>query len=99
MLHGPEIIDSESALRLIPYLQKFGPGAVLGGTMRRVALIDAGLQDAVQISPRKRPSQSIRDLDAICDIIFLLNLAKSREIGLAFGILTAQASGKGKPLI
>ena len=100
MLHGPEIIDSGSALRLISYLQKLGPvRAVLGGTMGRVALIDAGLQDAVQVSPRRRPSQSIRDLDAICDIIFLLNLAKSRESGLAFGIMIAQASGKGKPLI
>jgi len=100
VLHGPEIIDSGSALRLISYLQKLGPvRAVLGGTMGRVALIDAGLQDAVQVSPRRRPSQSIRDLDAICDIIFLLNLAKSRESGLAFGIMIAQASGKGKPLI
>jgi len=100
VLHGPEIIDSGSALRLISYLQKLGAvRAVLGGTMGRVALIDAGLQDAVQISPRKRPSQSIRDLDAICDIIFLLNLAKSRESGLAFGLMIAQALGKGKPLI
>jgi hypothetical protein len=100
VLHGPEIIDSGSALRLISYLQKLGPvRAVLGGTMGRVALIDAGLQDAVQVSPRRRPSQSIRDLDAICDIIFLLNLAKSRESGLDFGIMIAQALGKGKPLI
>ena len=67
--------------------------------MGRVALIDAGLQDAVEISPRRRPSQSIRDLDGLCDIIFLLNLAKSRESGLVFGAMVAQAAGEGRPLI
>jgi len=67
--------------------------------MGRVALIDAGLQDEVEISPRRRPSQSIRDLDGQCDIIFLLNLAKSRESGLVFGAMVAQAAGEGRPLI
>ncbi|MBN1235243.1 MAG: DUF2117 domain-containing protein [Methanotrichaceae archaeon] len=100
VVHGPEIIDSGSALGLINYLKKLGPvTAVLGGTMGRVAVIDAGLEDAISVSPRRRPSQSIQDLEATSDIIFLLNQAKSRESGLAFGAMVAQAAGIGKPLI
>jgi len=100
VLHGPEIIDSGCALKLIRHLQRLGRvKAVLGGTMGRVALIDGGLQEAVQISPRRRPSQSIQDLEGGSDIIFLLNLAKSRESGLIFGAMVAQAAGGGSPLI
>jgi len=100
VLHGPEIIDSGCALKLVGHLQRLGRvKAVLGGTMGRVALMDAALQDTVQISPRKRPSQSIQDLEESSDIIFLLNLAKSRESGLSFGAMVAQAAGEGRPLI
>lgn len=100
VLHGPEIIDTGYALRLMDRLRELGSvRVVLGGTMGRLALIDASMQDAVEISPRRRPSQSIRDLDVDCDIIFLLNLAKSRESGLAFGAMVARAAGEGRPLI
>ena len=100
VLHGPEIIDGGCALKLIRYIQRRGKvTAVLGGTMGRVALMDAGLQDTVRISPRRRPSQSIQDLEESSDIIFLLNLAKSRESGLSFGAMVAQAAGEGRPLI
>jgi len=100
VVHGPKIIDSGSALRLINYLKKLGSvTAVLGGTMGRVAVIDADLEDAITISPRRRPSQSIQDLEATSDVIFLLNQAKSRESGLAFGAMVAKAAGIAKPLI
>ena len=100
VLHGPEIIDGGCALKLIRYIQRRGKvTAVLGGTMGRVALMDAGLQDTVRISPRRRPSQSIQDLKESSDIIFLLNLAKSRESGLSFGAMVARAAGEGRPLI
>jgi len=102
VVHGPEIIDSGCALSLINYLKKqkqASVAAVLGGTMGRVAVIDAGLEDVITISPRQRPSQSILDLQATSDVIFLLNQAKSRESGLVFGTMVAQAAGINKPLI
>jgi hypothetical protein len=102
VVHGPEIIDSGCALSLINYLKKQMPAsvaAVLGGTMGRVAVIDAGLEDVITIIPRRRPSQSIQDLQATSDVIFLLNLAKSRESGLVFGTMVAAAAGINKPLI
>lgn len=100
VVHGPEIIDSGCALSLINYLKKRASvQAVLGGTMGRVAVIDAGLEDVIAISPRRRPSQSILDLQATSDVIFLLNLAKSRESGLIFGTMVAKAARINKPLI
>jgi len=100
VVHGPEIIDSGCALQLINYLKKLGSvSAVLGGTMGRVAVIDAGMEDIITISPRRRPSLSIQDLVATSDLIFLLNQAKSRESGLVFGAMVAAAAGIGKPLI
>ncbi|MCX6673824.1 MAG: DUF2117 domain-containing protein [Methanothrix sp.] len=100
VVHGPKIIDSGFALRLINYLKKLGSvTAVLGGTMGRVAVIDAGLEDAITISPRRRPSHSIQDLEATSDLIFLLNQAKTQQSGLVFGAMVAEAAGMGKPLI
>jgi len=100
VVHGPEIIDSGCAMRLINYLKRLGSvAAVLGGTMGRVAVIDACLEDIIVISPRRKPSQSVQDLEATSDIIFLLNQAKSRESGLAFGTMVAAAAGIRKTLI
>lgn len=100
VVHGPEIVDSGNALHLIDYLKKLGSvTAVLGGTMGRVAVIDAGLESVISFSPRRRPSRSIQDLAPNSDVIFLLNQAKSRETGLAFGAMVADAAGTGKPLI
>jgi hypothetical protein len=100
VVHGPEIIDSGCALSLINYLKKRARvAAVLGGTMGRVAVIDAGLEDVITISPRRRPSQSLQDLQATSDVIFLLNHAKSRESGLVFGTMVVEAAAINKPLI
>jgi hypothetical protein len=100
VIHGPEIVDTGCALGIVNYLKKFGDvHAVLGGTMGRVAILDAGLDQFIDISPRRRPSQSIKDLEATCDLIFLLNYAKSRESGLAFGSMVAAAARAAKPLI
>lgn len=100
VVHGPEIVDSGNALRLINYLKKHGNvAAVLGGTMGRVAVIDAGLEGIITINPKRRPSISLRELAPTSDIIFLLSQAKSRETGLAFGSMVAAAAGIGKPLV
>ncbi len=100
VVHGPEIVDSGNVLRLIDYLKKFGSvKVVLGGTMGRVAVIDADLESVISFSPRRRPSRSIQDLAPTSDIIFLINQAKSRETGLAFGAMVANAAGTEKPLI
>ncbi len=100
VIHGPEVIDSGEALKLISYLQKFGGvKAVLGGTMGRVAVIDSGLEDTIAVSPKRRPSESLKDLQPSSDILVLVNQAKTRETGLAFGSVVAENAGIIKPLL
>ncbi len=100
VVHGPEIIDSGHALQLIDHLKKIGRvKAVLGGTMGRVAIMDAGLEDMISINSRRRPSISIRDLANDSDIIIIINQAKSRDTGQAFGTMVARLAGIDKPLI
>ena len=100
VVHGPEIIDSGGAVQLINHLKQMGRvNAVLGGTMGRVAVIDADLEGIITINTRRRPSISIRDMAADSDIVIILNQAKSRETGLAFGTMVARLAGIDKPLI
>ena len=100
VVHGPEVVDSSSALRLINYLSGSGDvHAVLGGTMGRVAVIDAGLEELIDISSRRKPSQAIKDLQAVSDLIVVLNQAKSRESGLGFGARIAAKIDALKPVV
>jgi len=100
VVHGPEVVDSGSALRLISYLKGRGEvNAGLGGTMGRVAVMDAGLQGLIDISSRRMPSQAIRDLQAVSDLIVVLNKAKSRESGLGFGAGLAAKIDSSRPVV
>jgi len=100
VVHGPEVVDSGSALKVLSYLEKFGStNAVLGGTMGRLAVMDAGIEDIIRISPSRRPSQSIRDIQPDSDIIVLLNQAKTRDTGMAFGTKVAAHAGATRPIV
>jgi hypothetical protein len=100
VVHGPEIIDSGFATKVLKYLERFGRvNAVLGGTMGRLAVIDAGIEGIIKISPKRRPSQSIKDIQPDYDVIVLLSQAKTRETGLAFGMKVAASVGPFMPLI
>ena len=51
VVHGPNIIDSNWALKLISLLSEYGDvSARLGGTMGRTAVIDGSLEDIIDIS-------------------------------------------------
>lgn len=100
VVHGPEVVDSGAALRLIHYLGKFGSvAAVLGGTMGRLAIIDAGLEDVISISPNRRPSETLRILQSSSDLLVLISQSKTRETGLAFGSKVAVNAKVTRPLI
>lgn len=100
MVHGPEIVDSGSALKLINYFRGWGEvRSVLGGTMGRVAVIDAGLEEEIDISLRRRPSQAIEDLQAESDLIVVLSQAKSRESGRCFGAEIAAKIDAIRPVV
>lgn len=86
IVHGPGIIDSGCAVRIIDVLSTMGNVSCrLGGTMGRTAVIDASLEDVIDISRKLLPSQSIRLMAEDNDILFLLNYGKSQITGHTFG--------------
>ena len=87
VVHGPNIIDSGYALKLIDLLKGYGDIKVrLGGTMGRTAVIDAGLENVIDISRKLVPSDSLKIFhDGNVDVIFLLNYGKSDVTGQVFG--------------
>ncbi|KAF5423016.1 MAG: hypothetical protein C5S44_03905, partial [Candidatus Methanocomedens sp.] len=88
VIHGPVVIDSGRAGKLLEILSGMGKvHPVLGGTMGRAAVIDAGLEDLIDISRSLKPSESILALNSSCDVVLLVNEGKSIETGSAFGRL------------
>ena len=87
VVHGPGIVDSGWAKKIIDILSNFGNvHCRLGGTMGRTAVIDAGLEDVIDISLKLLPSQSLELYNREhADVIFLLNYGKSAETGQVFG--------------
>lgn len=87
VIHGPQMLDSGYAKKILDLLGNYGKvKARLGGTMGRTAVIDAKLENTIDISRKLLPSQSI-DLfvDEKVDVIFLLDYGKSSVTGHAFG--------------
>ncbi|WP_298502515.1 DUF2117 domain-containing protein [uncultured Methanobrevibacter sp.] len=87
VVHGPNIIDSGYALKLITLLSDYGDvSARLGGTMGRTAVIDASLENVIDITRKLVPSDSLKIFhDDGVDMIFLLNYGKSDVTGQVFG--------------
>ncbi|MDP1551567.1 MAG: DUF2117 domain-containing protein [Methanobacteriaceae archaeon] len=87
VVHGPFIVDSGYALKLIRFLKEYGDvKARLGGTMGRTAVIDAKMEDLIDISNKRLPSESIDKFqEECCDLVFLINSGKSCITGHAFG--------------
>jgi hypothetical protein len=100
ILHGPEIVDEGSAERIIRILLKeHDVVAKLGGTMGRTAVLDAGLEELIDISQGMTPSQTINALKDSIDAAMLLNHGKTLETGLHFGRIVASKSGSLIPFV
>src|SRR5665648_25429 len=90
ILHGPEIVDVGSAQRIIEiFAKEHEVTARLGGTMGRTAVIDAGLEDVIDISQGLTPSETIIALKDDIDIAILLNHGKTFDTGCHFGRIIA----------
>jgi hypothetical protein len=86
VVHGPQIVDTGFAEKIIGLLKNYGTvKARLGGTMGRTAVIDANLEGAIDISYKLFPSQSIDKISKDSDVVFLINYGKSIVTGHAFG--------------
>jgi len=63
VIHGPEVIDSGEGKRVFEKLSCVGKvEARLGGTMGKVAVLDAGLENVVDISRHQKPSACVESL-------------------------------------
>lgn len=98
VVHGPFIVDSGYALKIIDFLKEYGEVcALLGGTMGRTAVYDAHLEDLIDISTKRLPSESIDKFqEEGSEIIFIINSGKSDVTGHAFGYKVFKKS-KSKP--
>lgn len=101
VVHGPYIVDSGYAERILKLLQNYGEvKARLGGTMGRTAVYDAKLEDKIDISQKLLPSESIdKFADEKFDAIFLINYGKSSVTGHAFGFKVFNRCKNNPPLI
>jgi hypothetical protein len=100
ILHGPEIVDEGSAERIIRILGiENDILAKLGGTMGRTAVLDAGLEELIDISQGMTPSQTINALKDSTDVAVLLNHGKTLETGLHFGRIVASKLGSLIPFV
>lgn len=86
VVHGPQIVDTGFAEKILGLLENYGDvKALLGGTMGRTAVIDARLEEFIDINQKLLPSQSIDKLSEDSDVVFLINYGKSSVTGHAFG--------------
>lgn len=100
IVHGPKIIDSGCAEKIINLLSDYGEvSSRLGGTMGRTAVIDAHLENLINIEDKLLPSQSIKLLSGDNDILFLLNYGKSVVTGHTFGYKVLNNAGRNINLI
>jgi len=100
VVHGPYIVDSGYAEKILNLLQDYGDvKARLGGTMGRTAVYDAGLENRIDISQKLFPSESIEKFVHNCDVIFLINYGKSSVTGHAFGFKVWSRCKNIPPLI
>lgn len=100
IVHGPKIIDSGCAEKIINLLSDYGEvSSRLGGTMGRTAVIDAHLENLINIEDKLLPSQSIKLLSEDNDILFLLNYGKSVVTGHTFGYKVLNNAGRNINLI
>ncbi len=100
VLHGPEIVDAGSAQRIIEiFKQEHDMIVKLGGTMGRTAVLDAGLEDVIDISQGLTPSETMNALKDSIDLAILLNQGKTPETGKQFGRIVASKLEGSTPFV
>ncbi len=101
VVHGPHIVDSGYAKKIIELLGNYGEvKARLGGTMGRTAVYDAHMEQTIDISTKRLPSASVdKFAQEECDVVFLINYGKSSVTGHAFGYKVFKRSEYKPPLI
>jgi hypothetical protein len=102
VIHGPEAVDSGQAKKIIEILSKKGNvTSMIAGTMGKTAVIDAHMENTIDISRSLKPSECIEECIDTNDVIYLLNHGKNLETGLTFaGMVISRLKRKEeKPIV
>ena len=102
VIHGPEVIDSGEIITVLEKLSLLGVVETkLSGTMGKTAVLDAGLENIIDISEHLKPSARIEAFFETHDLVCLLNRGKTIETGRAFGQMVAArlTDPEKKPLV
>lgn len=103
MVHNLQLIDSPQVIRdiLSLFSEKNCIDARLCGTLGKIAAIDAGLEDLIDISQTLKPSACIEALFRTNDLVCLLNHGKELKSGRTFGriVVSNLKNPEEKPLL
>ncbi len=89
LVHGPEVIDTGLAEKVLTILRNTGAvvDARIGGTMGRIAVLDAGLDNLIMTEKPMLPSEVLDEFGRKnVDLVILLNDSKSLEAGISLGM-------------
>lgn len=103
VIHNVQLMDSPQALKNILSLlsRENLINACLCGTLGKVAVIDAGLEDLIEINQFLSPSACIGALFRSNDMVYLLNHGRELQTGRTFGriVVSHVENPDEKPLI
>lgn len=102
VIHGPEVIDSGEIITILEKLYLLGVVETkLSGTMGKTAVLDAGLENIIDITEHLKPSARIEAFFETHDLVCPLNRGKTIETGRAFGqmVATRLTDPEKKPLV
>ncbi len=102
VVHGPDIVDSGMAHRIIGLLHDLGNvEARMAGTIGKTAVLDAHMEKIIDINASLKPSECIEEFFHTKDAVFLLNQGKTVDNGRIFGsiVVSNLKDRNRKPLI
>lgn len=102
VVHGPDIVDSGMAHRIIQMLQGFGrTTSIMAGTIGKTAVLDAHLEEYIDITASLKPSECIEEFFLTKDVVLLLNHGKTIDNGRIFAsiVVSKLRDRSKKPLI
>lgn len=102
VIHGPDVIDSGMTEVILEKLNECGNiSAVMAGTIGKTAVLDAHLEDVIDIRKNLKPSRCIKGFLEKKDLVILLNHGKTTNNGLIFAniVMSKVGNPNTKPLI
>jgi hypothetical protein len=102
VVHGPDVVDSGMAAKVIDKIGSLGNiSAVMAGTIGKTAVLDAHLENIIDISKSLKPSKCIENFFITKDLVILLNHGKTTENGFLFAniVVSGIENRNIKPLI